>query len=130
MPIQVFKWYTKAILHANPNITFVFGDNALRVGRGGQAMPCRGEPNVLGIATKMSPHDYMTDTSECFKIIETDMRKLFALLREGRIVGYPLNGIGTGFADLRVKAPKIFMWLTSTEELLMKLYKTEGDGWR
>jgi hypothetical protein len=129
MPIHVYQWYTKELLRANPNTTFVFGDNAMRVGRGGQALPCRDEPNTLGVATKISPQTYMSDTPECFRIIETDMQRLIALLRAELKVGYPLDGIGTGLADLRVKAPKIFRWLTATEEILMKLYKVEGDSW-
>ena len=52
------------LLRENPNWLFVFGDNALRYGKGGQAV-IRDEPNAFGIVTKLKPSNtndsYMTD---------------------------------------------------------------------
>jgi hypothetical protein len=54
------------LLRENPNWLFVFGDNALRYGKGGQAV-IRDEPNAFGIVTKLKPNNtndsYMTDKS-------------------------------------------------------------------
>ena len=53
--------YTREDLKANPTALFVFGDNYLGVGYGGQAFSARGEPNAVGVITKYSPSQYLTD---------------------------------------------------------------------
>ena len=57
------------LLRENPNWLFVFGDNALRYGKGGQAV-IRDEPNAFGIVTKLKPSNsndsYMTDKN-CYR---------------------------------------------------------------
>src|SRR6185437_11401462 len=47
-------WYTPAMLAAEPNSLFVFGDNLQRRGRGGQAA-IRDAANAVGLPTKRAP---------------------------------------------------------------------------
>jgi hypothetical protein len=56
MPLIIQKqWYTKEEIQCNPDKIYVFGDNEVRKGNGGQAKACRGEPNTIGIRTKALP---------------------------------------------------------------------------
>lgn len=53
--IILFKgFYDVDMCRANPDITFVFGDNTLGFGKGGQAI-IRDESNAIGIPTKRKP---------------------------------------------------------------------------
>ncbi len=52
MTLLYIKKYTRAYIRAHPDWLFVFGDNMMRRGFGGQAAEARGEPNAIGIATK------------------------------------------------------------------------------
>ena len=45
-------------LKNNPTVLYLFGDNRLRKGLGGQAREMRGEPNALGIRTKKVPNNH------------------------------------------------------------------------
>lgn len=49
------KYITRAYIQKHPNRLFIFGDNLLKQGLGGQAKECRGEPNTFGIPTKRRP---------------------------------------------------------------------------
>lgn len=61
---KTVKTLSPQLLRENPNYLFVFGDNTLRYGKGGQAV-IRDEPNAFGIVTKLKPStsndSYMTD---------------------------------------------------------------------
>lgn len=46
--------YSQQLLRSHPTKLFIFGDNLLRVGKGGQAA-IRNEANAFGIPTKASP---------------------------------------------------------------------------
>ena len=62
---RTIRWMQRAEIRANPTALYVFGDNLLRVGLGGQARECRGEPNAVGIPTKKAPtmeaHAFLSD---------------------------------------------------------------------
>ena len=55
MPILFRHMIYRKQLKDNPNILYVFGDNMVRQGYGGQAREMRGEPNAVGIPTKWRP---------------------------------------------------------------------------
>tara|TARA_Y100000034_G_scaffold87336_1_gene104761 strand:- start:4060 stop:4287 length:228 start_codon:yes stop_codon:yes gene_type:complete len=59
-------------LIANPNRTYLFGDNFIRKGYGGQAKEMRGEPNAYGIVTKRFPSmdkkAFLTDKHDYDKV--------------------------------------------------------------
>ena len=106
---------TRDDVQKNTDTLYVFGDNMRGLGYGGQAKAMRGEPNAIGIPTKWSPCMY----DECFfkdsdldnplvkAAIDSAFERLEAWARiKGKIV-MPSAGIGTGFAQLEIRAPRI-----------------------
>jgi hypothetical protein len=93
---------------------YVFGDNTLRQGLGGQAKEMRGEPNAFGIATKRRPGkeigDYFSDDSaEDAKWMVRDVGALLHLIMEkGSSVILPQDGLGTGLSELPERAPRLY----------------------
>lgn len=110
----MMKNYTVEDLKNNPNKIFVFGDNKKRKGEKGQAI-IRKERNAYGIVTKKSPSSksssYFRDEEleENKILIDEDIEKIKLDGRE--IVVFPKNGIGTGLAKLKRKAPKTYEYL-------------------
>lgn len=100
-------------LQANPTVLYVFGDNQARRGMGGQAAEMRGEPNAIGVATLDANIQPYRDGNfrNNRKVLDDDFKPIFQALRAGRIVVFPLDGIGTGIADMPARAPKTFEYL-------------------
>ena len=102
---------TRAMLQAETDVLFVFGDNLVRKGLGGQAKEMRGEDNAIGIPTKRFPN--MTEEAFLEEWDFADWAKESAfnicllLSHEGKIV-WPSAGIGTGLAQLQQRAPSIW----------------------
>lgn len=113
MPLLLQHRIYRADLQHNPDVLYVFGDNERRVGLGGQAREMRGEPNAVGVATLKAPGVFWTDAGFGRQrgVIDADMAPLFDALREGRIVVFPIDGIGTGLADLENRSPLTFAHL-------------------
>ncbi len=117
MPIEIVHRYSRAMLKARPDDLFVFGDNMLRQGLGGQAAECRGEPNAVGVPTKHKPSwdsdAFFSDAdfTHVKPVIDAECRKLARHLRQGGTVVLPADGIGTGRAKLSEKAPRIRRYL-------------------
>lgn len=110
--IIYMKRYTRADLRANPDVWFVFGDNLDNSGLGGQAAAARGEPNSFGIPTKRSSGLYLTD-DDCDRefirpIWDTAFDNLKYILWKGAVVVWPLDGIGTGLADMPNQCPVLW----------------------
>ncbi len=115
--IEVFKgFWTVNDVRNNPNKIFIFGDNNLRYGLGGQAI-IRQEPNTLGIRTKGSPNNnpssfYSDDNYEDnIARISEDKKNINKKIKEGYTIVFSDGGYGTGLADLKNKAPKTFDFL-------------------
>lgn len=114
---------TREYVREHPDKIFLFGDNLLRVGYGGQARAMRGEPNAIGIPTKKKP-SYTEDSF--FSDIEFEQNKaaidqaFSELLRRKKasVIVFSTFGLGTGRAELRDRAPKTFEYL---EERLAEL---------
>ncbi len=111
--IEYRKFITRDMLQNEPEKLFVFGDNIAQRGLGGQAKEMRGEPNAVGIPTKKIPSNieraFFTNTENdlalfIYHAADPVMR---LLVYEGLII-WPSDGIGTGRAKLKTKAPKIF----------------------
>ena len=105
----------RADLRANPDVLYVFGDNQERWGLGGQAKEMRGEPNAVGVATLAAPGSFWTEANainQC-RQIDDDMAPLFAAAHVGHLIVFPLDGIGTGLADLERRSPTTFAYLQS-----------------
>lgn len=111
MPIRYQKWITRQDLRANRHQFYVFGDNAMRVGFGGQAREMRGEPNAIGIATKWAPSPdnihFFKDDEACRSVVIDDLYRVESHLMRGDTVIVPEDGIGTGLAQLPRRAPKL-----------------------
>jgi hypothetical protein len=102
------------MLRKYPKILFVFGDNMLEQGMGGQAKEMRGEPNAVGIPTKFLPSyedkAFFSD-DDLYRVkyrIDDRVLKLFCHASDDGQIVWPKAGIGTGLADLRNKAPAIW----------------------
>ena len=120
MPLIYQHRIYRADLKANPNVLYVFGDNSERWGLGGQAKEMRGEPNAVGVATLWAPGRFFSDdrAADQNAIIDADMAPLFDALRHGDLVVFPLDGVGTGLADLARQSPATFQHLTARIEEL------------
>lgn len=114
MTLLYIKKYTRTYIQLHPDWLFVFGDNFLREGFGGQAKEARDEPNAVGIATKrkptMEPDAFLTN-DDLPRWQAEEHRALTALwdkAKQGRTIIWPLDGIGTGLSRLEKKAPDIW----------------------
>jgi len=112
---------TREMLQDERDKLFVFGDNFARKGFGGQAREMRGEPNAVGIVTKHEPSmnrgAFLNDGYYEIWLEKNsyDFCRLF--LHKGTVV-WPSAGIGTGLAQLPVRAPIIFEAIELLKEKL------------
>jgi len=114
--VEKQAFVTRDYVRANPYKIFLFGDNLLRRGYGGQASAMRDEPNAIGIPTKKKPTNepdaFFTDAE--FDQNKAAIDKAFSELaryEDGTIMVIPSAGLGTGVADLQNRAPKTFEYL-------------------
>lgn len=125
------KHITRQMLRDEPDTLFVFGDNSERRGLGGQAKEMRGEPNAVGIPTKMYPtmHARAFFTNDDFEYIVPVLNMEFDRLRShaGPIV-WPEDGIGTGLADLAHRAPRIWAYIESGRQALEQSDASPPNG--
>jgi DNA polymerase elongation subunit (family B) len=134
--IITMDYITREYVQANKNMVFIFGDNDLKTGLGGQAAQMRGEKNTIGIPTKKKP-DITDDSYYTDDEFEQNKKKInFAVsliireIRMGKTIVLPSNGIGTGLARLQEKAPKTFKFLQATLNALQSYIDSfiECDG--
>ena len=131
MPIATAKWYTKQLLLTHKDKYFVFGDNSLKRGLGGQAKVCRGHPNVIGIVTKKYPSNlyesyyYEIELELWLKEAASGFYRVEHELKKGKTVVWPEDGIGTGLAQLPQKAPSINNYI---ENFLKRMKETYGEN--
>jgi hypothetical protein len=118
------KHITRQMLRDNPETLFVFGDNMLERGLGGQAAEMRGEPNAVGIPTKYMPGmgqaDFFIDDDirKARPKIDAAFTKLLEHAAKGGEIVWPKDGIGTGLAELPKRAPKIWALIEYNREAL------------
>ncbi len=105
--------YSVKKIRQYPNNIFVFGDNVLGKGYGGQAC-IRDETNAFGIPTKLYPNmdensfffDDMVNVSDIiFDRIDKLAEKCAVL---NYIATFPSAGLGTGRAELPTRAPELY----------------------
>jgi hypothetical protein len=107
------KFIHREDLQLNPSIKYLFGDNLMRQGLGGQASEMRGEPNAIGIATKVAPStgpmSYFNDDMymEHVKTILDDMMPAIEHIMNGGTLVIPTDGLGSGLSQLPARAPKV-----------------------
>jgi hypothetical protein len=127
MPIIFMDLIRREDLRAHPDWLFVFGDNFARMGFGGLARVCRGEPNAVGIPTKRMPSNvqgaFLADGDlKMWRIVSgPDLLRIERALEEGVTVVLSSAGVGTGLAQLETKAPVIWdelqTWLDSIKRI-------------
>ena len=129
--IETMDIFTEEIVKANPNKLFVFGDNILRYGKGGQAV-IRDLPNTLGIVTKRAPDTndsaYFSDAIDEMKELDWDIAKL-SMLRSSKVfthIVFPSKGLGTGRAQMKSKSPMLYKMMK--QKLLDRFNYTFEDG--
>ena len=125
--------YTVELANDNPNCIFIFGDNLMKKGTGGQAC-IRYCKNSFGVPTKKYPscHEnaYFTDNEydcNCDIIINT-INKLREELNKYDFMIFPLDGLGTGLAKLNECAPSTFNFLKKTMNTLFDDIERENIG--
>jgi hypothetical protein len=128
--LTIAQYITRDQLRALPDTLFVFGDNMRERGLGGQAREMRGEPNAVGIPTKWAPSNAAigffcdSDLPACKGLIDQRFTKLRGHLSKGGEVVWPEAGIGTGLADLKSRAPRIWEYIEIQRAELFALYWT------
>ncbi len=129
MPLLFQQRITRAELRRNPDRLYVFGDNLERIGYGGLARECRGEPNAIGVPTKRaSSMDYAAfftneDYDVWVKAAQPAWDRIEKAVLEGKTVLFPKAGLGTGLSQLGQRAPRISGANESLIQALQKLDK-------
>lgn len=129
--ITKVKRYYRQMLQDSPDTLFVFGDNYVGRGLGGQAKECRGEPNAVGIPTKIAPSMHKSaffqdsDFDRAKVKIDEGYDRLEAHLKSGGEVVWPEDGIGSYLARLEEKAPTIYEYILKRYEDLRWVTRDE-----
>jgi hypothetical protein len=118
-PVIYVPWITRQLVRASPEDIFVYGDNVQREGYGGQAKEMRGEPNAIGVATKRRPYskkeDYFSDNStDDLFAVWFDLSRVINEWKSGKQIKAPTNGLGTERAELKTRAPFLFLTIVET----------------
>ena len=125
MQVKKVKWYTIELANSHPDHLFIFGDNTIGQGCGGQAA-IRYCKNAYGIPTKKYP----TMSANAF-FYDEDFDLNTILIKEAidktptnyEYIVFPQDGLGTGLAKLPETGPKIYRYLVdSINEKFGKVY--------
>lgn len=122
-------WYEPDNVALNRRLLHVFGDNTLRVGKGGQAI-IRDCPNSFGICTKKYPGmedvDFFSDSLTCFRYVIEDLYKLVDVINERgyNFIIFPYDGLGTGLSQMPSKAPNLYKFLNT---VLVGVFGVHGE---
>ena len=122
--LRVYKeWYTVEKCGLEKDALFIFGDNTVRRGTGGQAR-IRNLRNSVGIATKQDPGIFFSDDDLARNIthISKDIEKIEKFLKKGKTVYWPQDGIGTGLSNMKEKCPQTFIILVLMIKSLFERY--------
>ena len=135
--VRRIRHITRAMVRAEPQTIWVFGDNMAGAGFAGQAREMRGEPNALGVPTKWSPRrdhaayfcDDDADNPDVRIAIIAAFQHMRSALKGGRDVVIPADGLGTGLAELPTRAPRIHRAIEARIAALTgAAYKQTGLG--
>lgn len=119
----------------NDDCLWLYGDNDIKKGKGGQAI-IRDEPNTCGIPTKKFPNNFeksfYTDKEyddNCKKIsLAFKKVRIILKLKSYKSIVIPIAGFGTGLAKLEIKAPKTFLFLNNElKKLVTELNNQEKE---
>jgi len=114
MTIEIQKeWFSLEQCLENPNKLYVFGDNMVRYGKGGQA-GIRDCSNSIGLATKRLPRmtndSFFSDKADEYIVVEADIEKILVEMQKPhyKTLVIPAAGLGTGLSQMPTKSPKLF----------------------
>jgi len=129
--IEIINKYDVNTVLTNPNKIYVFGDNLKGCGKAGQAI-IRDCPNTIGIPTKREPSmnssSFFSDKEDEYIAVFSVLALIKEKLRENKIIVMPLNGIGTGYAQMYKKSPKLYKKMVSyIQELEPNYLNNLGD---
>ena len=119
--------FTHKLVKENPNIYFVFGDNLEKKGHGGQAI-IRDYKNTIGVPTKKYPSNHPSSFMTDYELeknkaaIDKAFNKIKYMIRNNHYIAFPRDGLGTGLAKLKEKAPETNQYLLKKIERLKKDY--------
>jgi hypothetical protein len=124
------KFYTIPDVRKHSDYLYIFGDNDVGIGKGGQAI-IRDETNAIGIPTKKEPNNresaFYTDLEleENKKKIHLAIMKVLKEFMKSKYTTLviPGGGLGTGLSRLPEKAPKTFKYLEDKIKNLISLFK-------
>lgn len=130
MPLIEVEYITREYVRSHTDQHFLFGDNLQRGGFGGQAREMRGEPNTIGIITKRAPSmredAFLSD--EEWPMVRLSWghaaRIIIWHLTYGGTVVIPKAGLGTGYAQLPIRAPYIAEQLVA----MIDLFRVVGES--
>lgn len=134
--VKIFKgYYSNDILNKNPKALFIFGDNNIGSGKGGQAI-IRDSYNSIGIPTKkypgMASDNFYTDDEyddNCSRIKKA-IKNIISLAPSYDIVYLPEDGLGTGLSALPNKAPLTFKYLNrKIREMILEINGDDELNW-
>ena len=140
--VEIFNGnWTLDDIKNNPKSIFVFGDNNLRYGKGGQAI-IRDLSNTIGLRTKKAPNNQPSsfysdsDLEENKENIIEDILTIKELQLKGNVIVFSNGGYGTGLSKLKEHAPKTFEYLCDClksffnydNELGTKYYKIPSNN--
>lgn len=112
--METIDFYNPEICESNPDKIYVFGDNLISSGCGGQAI-IRNCKNAFGIPTKRKPtmneDSFFSDSISEFRVVEKRLQELLALKKSGKKIVFPTDGLGTGFAMMPEKSPRLFEFM-------------------
>lgn len=113
MPIVYQKLISRHDVLSHPGQLYLFGDNAEGKGMRGQAAVMRGALNARGIPTKMKPsgdEDAFFSDSDllAWRLVLAQLYNVARDLEGGKIIVVPADGLGTGFAQLPQRAPRLY----------------------
>tara|TARA_B100000073_G_C23652853_1_gene541319 strand:- start:686 stop:1075 length:390 start_codon:yes stop_codon:yes gene_type:complete len=121
------KYWTVDYVRKNDQYLFIYGDNDVGKGHGGQAV-IRDEPNTIGIPTKKSPsrawkaYYYDTEYDENVNKINQAFEKAKNKSQKYLGVVLPGDGFGTGLANLSKTAPRTLEYINKrTMEFIEEL---------
>ena len=120
--VEVQKLYSIADCLANPHKLYIFGDNLIGVGKGGQAV-IRDCPNTFGVPTKRFPSmqedAFFSDRgreeeeichclSSLYNYYMTGVFYKTTYVGKKSILVFPSNGLGTGLSQMPTRSPKLY----------------------
>lgn len=133
MKVEIQKtWFSLDECQKNEHKLYVFGDNMVRYGLGGQAA-IRPATNSYGIATKrlptMNTNAFFADRQDEAQVLIDDIHGLLNQFKIGKYetIVLPADGLGTGLAKMSETSPRLFKWLNETLSMVLNVeYKFDN----